>query len=1087
MAMARTLCVLLCASQAYGHGHIIDPPSRAELCSNIHTPASEKNTNCGQIMWEPFSIEGPDGWPADGTIPAGGGHSRFPELNEQTATRWGKVPMSGGATKFTWTFNANHVTKDYTYYMTRAGWNPNAPLTRATFEDAPFCVVDGGMKQPPMTTDHTCNVPTLEGYHIILSVWDVGDTSNSFFNVIDVMFSGGGSPPVPVPTAPVCALPSGLDANVAAVDNTGFATCHGKLRLSGLQLVGAQGEAVQLMGQSSHGLHWFGHCSTKESITHLVTRWGINVFRASMYIGEGGYRNNPALKQTVLDIVQWCKELGIYVIVDWHMLTPGNPNDGVYVGADAFWQDMARTLKDETHVLYEIANEPNGVSWGEVLSYHNRILALIRAEDAETVVLAGTPTWSQDIHEAAARPVDLPHNVMYVFHFYAGAHMNLLSRVQEVASQIPLFVSEWGTSEASGDGGPFLDNAYAFLGLLKSAGSQGVKLSWASWSLADKAEVSAALQPGACVSGDWDRVSCSGSFVRTYIRTNAVPCGGATSPPTPSTPEPTLVPVPSSGGCTAGVTEVAVWGNCEAAPHCCASGSTCYEQDQWYAQCKPSCSTSDGWTCRVLGAGSVTTPPTPTVPEPTPPTPPTPTAPVPAPVPTVSGSGSDSRMIAFLGNWQACPTDAQLEHYTHIMISFAVTYTWNAAKNVCDTSCNIGAPVPVCENQAHPDLVARWRAAGKKVVVSFGGAGMGGSWAGDVNDCWDYCFGKEAHVVSQLTSIVSAQNFDGVDIDYEYFHEDGGARGFTRGAEAQTFLRDVTVGLKQQLPVGSLVTHAPMEPDMMPGRGYYNVMQATAASVDFVMPQYYNANSRPALDGLAGGSGRISAGDHFRTLVDNVFGGDATRVVFGFCIGDCSGTGSNADAAAGVRVMQELAVQHPCNGGAFFWVVEDDTNGDWSGTVGAVVEATRGCSSGGGGTPPTPPVVSVPPPTPPTPTVPEPTPPTPPVPVPSSGGCTAGGAEVAVWGNCEAAPHCCASGSTCYEKSQWYAQCKPSCSTSDGWTCRVLGAGSVTTPPTPPTGCSATIPEWGECLGNEDCCAAGLQCTGTQWWKSCKQ
>ena len=203
--MSRTLCVLLCASQAYGHGHVLDPPSRAELCSNIHTPASEKNTNCGQIMWEPFSIEGPDGWPADGTIPAGGAHSRFPELNEQTATRWGKVPMSGGATKFTWTFNANHVTKDYTYYMTRAGWNPNAPLTRATFEDAPFCVVDGGMKMPPMTTDHTCNVPTLEGYHIILSVWDVGDTSNSFFNVIDVMFSGGGggSPPVPVPTAPV--------------------------------------------------------------------------------------------------------------------------------------------------------------------------------------------------------------------------------------------------------------------------------------------------------------------------------------------------------------------------------------------------------------------------------------------------------------------------------------------------------------------------------------------------------------------------------------------------------------------------------------------------------------------------------------------------------------------------------------------------------------------------------------------------------------------------------------------------------------------------------------------------------------------
>ena len=773
MAKHTALCVLLCAAQVYGHGHVITPPSRVELCK------TGGNANCGQIIWEPYSVEGPDGWPADGTIAAGGGHSRFPELNVQTSTRWEKVAVTSGPTKFAWKFLVNHVTKDYKYYITHAGWDSAAPLTRATFETEPFCVVDGGMVEPPAIDEHTCNVPTREGYHIILSVWDVGDTTNSFFNVIDALFSGASPPvpvpaptvPAPVPTSPVtppvcatsvhcmyvacmqdpaccesgascdvynthyaqcvqaapspstpptpmppspstppvatqaptpapptptqapwpttpstppvcatsvaciyaacekdracceepgascayynsyyaqcvqgttspstppptppvttppvpapvpvttppsascpsdtsgcgcdwtdngakcntddgsecyckcccqhtgqcawqggggggggggsgstCALPSGLDADVAAVDNTGFATCHGKLRLSGLQLVGAQGEAVQLMGMSSHGLHWFANCYTKESITHLVTRWGINVFRAAMYIGEGGYGNNPALKQTVLDIVQWCKELGIYVIVDWHMLSPGNPNDGEYAGADAFWQDMARTLKDETHVLYEIANEPNGVSWGEVVSYHNRILALIRAEDAETVVLAGTPTWSQDIHEAAARPVDLPHNVMYVFHFYAGSHTHLQSRVQEVASQIPLFVSEWGTSEASGDGGPFLDNAQAFLEGFKSAGSQGVKLSWTSWSLADKAEVSAALQSGACASGDWDSVSCTGSYVRTYIRTNAVPCGGAVpvSTNTPTTDAPTTnVPATLAPATTAPVT-----------------------------------------------------------------------------------------------------------------------------------------------------------------------------------------------------------------------------------------------------------------------------------------------------------------------------------------------------------------------------------------------------------------------------------------------------------------------------------------------------------------------------------------------------
>ena len=64
---------------------------------------------------------------------------------------------------------------------------------------------------------------------------------------------------------------------------------------------------------------------------------------------------------------------------------------------------------------------------------------------------------------------------------------------------------------------------------------------------------------------------------------------------------------------------------------------------------------------------------------------------------------------------------------------------------------------------------------------------MGGSWAGDVNDCWEYCFGREDSVINQLTTIVKNQNFDGVDLDYEYFVEK---------PAAQKFLRDVTFGLR---------------------------------------------------------------------------------------------------------------------------------------------------------------------------------------------------------------------------------------------------------------------------------------------------
>jgi hypothetical protein len=171
------------------------------------------------------------------------------------------------------------------------------------------------------------------------------------------------------------------------------------------------------------------------------------------------------------------------------------------------------------------------------------------------------------------------------------------------------------------------------------------------------------------------------------------------------------------------------------------------------------------WNCAEIkinssGPTSPVVPPTktPTVPPTLAPVSPSknPTPPVNSPVSSPvnpPSSGSDSRMVAYLGNWQACPTAEQLEHYTDIMIAFAVTYTWNRNKNVCDTQCTIGSPVPICNNQNNQALVDSWRAAGKKVILSFGGAGMGGSWAGDVNDCWEYCYGKEESVINQLTAI----------------------------------------------------------------------------------------------------------------------------------------------------------------------------------------------------------------------------------------------------------------------------------------------------------------------------------------------
>lgn len=188
---------LLAAAGAQAHGYVSAPESRSLLCKQ------GLNEGCGAIQWEPQSVEGPDGsprypigGPADGTIAAAGSPA-WSELNAQTPSRWYKHGITAGPQTFEWTFTANHVARDWRYFITKAGWNASEPLARSSFESEPFCHYDGGMVRPPLQVSHACIVPDRAGYHIILAVWDVGDTAASFYNAIDVQFSGEDIAPTP--------------------------------------------------------------------------------------------------------------------------------------------------------------------------------------------------------------------------------------------------------------------------------------------------------------------------------------------------------------------------------------------------------------------------------------------------------------------------------------------------------------------------------------------------------------------------------------------------------------------------------------------------------------------------------------------------------------------------------------------------------------------------------------------------------------------------------------------------------------------------------------------------------------------------
>ena len=81
---------------------------------------------------------------------------------------------------------------------------------------------------------------------------------------------------------------------------------NGRLKIINRQLCNESGTAIQLRGMSSHGLHWFPQCYTAGSLQALATNWGADVFRAAMYVDEGGYTNDPAgLRSKVTQIVNW--------------------------------------------------------------------------------------------------------------------------------------------------------------------------------------------------------------------------------------------------------------------------------------------------------------------------------------------------------------------------------------------------------------------------------------------------------------------------------------------------------------------------------------------------------------------------------------------------------------------------------------------------------------------------------------------------------------------------------------------------------------------------------------------------------------
>lgn len=301
---------------------------------------------------------------------------------------------------------------------------------------------------------------------------------------------------------------------------------NGKLSVSGTQMVNECGKAIQLRGMSSHGLAWTPAAYTEESITALVNEWNIDLFRIAVYTHEwGGYcmtggqqwKTPEEFNIYIDELVDICGKLGIYCLIDWHVLNggSGNPNNTLDL-AVPFWKYMSEKHKDDIHVIYEICNEPNGnsVTWDVVKKYADTVIPVIRENDPDKIIVCGSPTWSQDVDKAAEDPLQYD-NIMYTLHFYAGTHDSYLIQKAETAMSkgLAIFVTEFGTSRADGNGGVFASECDVWMKWMEKN-----KISWANWSFVDKNETSAALVPGAVSKKNWVDLSVSGKYIINYLR-----------------------------------------------------------------------------------------------------------------------------------------------------------------------------------------------------------------------------------------------------------------------------------------------------------------------------------------------------------------------------------------------------------------------------------------------------------------------------------------------------------------------------------------------------------------------------------------
>ena len=325
----------------------------------------------------------------------------------------------------------------------------------------------------------------------------------------------------------VCAfapVPQAYADGATALPSTARPSTNGALAVEGGELVDAQGNAVRLRGVSTHGLQWFPEYVNESLFEQLSSEWDANLVRLALYSQDycdASAEDASAMMETLRAGIDAAIAADMYVLVDWHILEDGDPNEHAAQAVEFFGQ-VSTEYAQSPNVIYEICNEPGAeTTWAQICEYAQKVIPVIRANDPDAVIVVGTPDHDRDLAAAVRSPLSqygsLYENVMYAFHFYVATHGQdeRAGLDQAVEDGLPVFVTECGLAEADGTDRVDFDSAVQWFDYLDEH-----NLSYAVWSLSNKAETSALIASDSAATEHLDENDLSpvGAWVRSLLQ-----------------------------------------------------------------------------------------------------------------------------------------------------------------------------------------------------------------------------------------------------------------------------------------------------------------------------------------------------------------------------------------------------------------------------------------------------------------------------------------------------------------------------------------------------------------------------------------